>query len=67
MDAPPTHWKQTLFYLKDNIVLKKDEEINGKFSLRQNKANKRHLDFAIELDILGYYMQYQEKQLFFMR
>lgn len=67
MDAPYTHWKQTLFYIKDNILVKKGEEVKGKFSLRQNKQNKRHLDFAVELEYLGHYQHFHEKQYFLMR
>lgn len=47
--------------------MKQGEEVKGKFSLRQNATNKRLLDFAIELELYGFYMQFHEKQFFVMR
>lgn len=67
MDGPPTHWKQTIFYLEDNILVKINEKIRGNFSLRQNPANNRQLDFAIELELEGYYMKHRKMRYFALR
>ncbi|KAI9013209.1 S-adenosyl-L-methionine-dependent methyltransferase [Gaertneriomyces semiglobifer] len=43
-----THWKQTVFYLRDYITAKKGETIKGTFSLAPNEKNPRDLDIIIE-------------------
>jgi type I protein arginine methyltransferase len=52
-DAHYTHWKQTVFYLNDNITVKKNEEIRGEFSMQPNQMNNRDLDFVIKVDFDG--------------
>lgn len=52
-DAHYTHWKQTVFYLNDNITVKKGEEIRGEFSMQPNQMNIRDLDFVIKVDFDG--------------
>merc|ERR1719244_958015 len=42
-----THWKQTVFYLKDSITANYGETISGDFSIKQNKRNKRDLDISL--------------------
>ena len=34
-----THWKQTVFYLHDNMTVKKGEEILGVFQCKPNQSN----------------------------
>ncbi len=43
-----THWKQTVFYLKDDIVTSKGDVIKGRLSCRPNGKNPRDLDISIE-------------------
>ncbi len=38
-DSPYTHWKQTVFYFKDYLTVKKNEEICGLFTCRPNSRN----------------------------
>lgn len=42
-----THWKQTVFYLKDVLRVKKGEVITGEVSCAPTERNPRDLDIAI--------------------
>ncbi|VVT43493.1 uncharacterized protein SAPINGB_P000011 [Magnusiomyces paraingens] len=42
-----THWKQTVFYLKDVLQVKKGEVIQGKITCSPTEKNPRDLDIAI--------------------
>lgn len=35
-----THWKQTVFYMKDQMTIKRGEIIKGSFKVTPNKRNK---------------------------
>lgn len=48
-----THWKQTVFYFPDELVVRKGEEINGKFKMTPNEINRRDLDVELEINFLG--------------
>jgi protein arginine N-methyltransferase 1 len=52
-DQPYTHWKQTVFYFKDYLTVKRGEEIFGVFTCSPNPRNVRDLDFEIEFDFKG--------------
>lgn len=45
-----THWKQTVFYLKDVLQVKSGETIQGHISCAPTKNNPRDLDIEIEYD-----------------
>lgn len=45
-----THWKQTVFYLKDVISLKAGELIHGNISSAPNAQNIRDLDIELNYD-----------------
>ena len=34
-----THWKQTVFYLKEYLTVNRDEEIHGIMAIKPNKKN----------------------------
>ncbi len=38
-DSPYTHWKQTIFYFKDYLTVKRGEEIFGVFTCTPNNRN----------------------------
>lgn len=42
-----THWKQTVFYLKDELDINRGEEISGHISSKPNQQNNRDLDIEI--------------------
>lgn len=66
-EAPYTHWKQTVFYFDEYMTVKKGEEINGTFSIKQNARNNRDLDFAVHVEFKGELCQVNEKNLYRMR
>ncbi|KAG8626777.1 hypothetical protein KVT40_005722 [Elsinoe batatas] len=45
--AKYTHWKQTVFYLKDVLTVEAGERITGEFSCKPNDQNRRDLDIGI--------------------
>jgi len=51
--AQYTHWKQTVFYLDEDVTAKKGEELCGTIKCTQNKSNKRDLDFEINYEFYG--------------
>merc|ERR1712168_548804 len=44
-----THWKQTVFYLKDCIAAKQGDCIFGEFAMKPNASNERDLDIKIKV------------------
>lgn len=43
-----THWKQTVFYLKDVLTVQQGEEVPCTMTVKPNEKNRRDLDIAIE-------------------
>jgi len=65
--AKYTHWKQTVFYLNNDLVVCQGETLGGKFSLKQNKKNNRDLDITIAYSYEGKYQTVHETQQYFIR
>jgi protein arginine N-methyltransferase 1 len=42
-----THWKQTVFYLKDVLTVSSDEEVSVTLAVKPNSKNRRDLDIEI--------------------
>lgn len=51
--AKYTHWKQTVFYLKDNLVVSEKDQIEGTLTCRPNLQNPRDLDIQISYQFMG--------------
>jgi len=51
--AQYTHWKQTVFYLKDVLTLKKGEEIKGEYTMKPNAKNPRDMDITVHYTLNG--------------
>lgn len=51
--AQYTHWKQTIFYLEDAIVVCERESISGRISCQPNHKNRRDLDISLKIDFAG--------------
>lgn len=66
-EARYTHWKQTVFYLKDSLTIKNNEMISGEFSLNQNKRNKRDLDIELKYQFEGELMASKDENHYRMR
>jgi len=62
-----THWKQTVFYLKDTITVKNGEVISGDFTIEPNKRNKRDLDISLKYEFEGELMSVKDSQSYRMR
>ena len=45
-----THWKQTVFYLKDVLTVEAGEQVKGMLTCSPNKDNHRDLDIALEYE-----------------
>lgn len=43
-----THWKQTVFYLKDVLTAGAGETIDAQMAVRPNQKNRRDLDIELE-------------------
>ena len=51
--APYTHWKQTVFYFDEVVVLNAGERIEGEIRVRRNEKNHRDVDVAIHVTVDG--------------
>lgn len=49
----PTHWRQTVMYLHDELCINKGEDIKGEIRITPSKRNKRHLDFRLKYSFNG--------------
>ncbi|RXG50925.1 Protein arginine N-methyltransferase 3 [Armadillidium vulgare] len=54
-DSPPTHWKQTIFYLPHLKSFKKGESIKGTISVKRKKKEIRSLDVTIVFENKKYH------------
>ena len=45
--GPYTHWKQVVFYLADQLVVCRDEELTGTIRCAPNSGNARDLDIDV--------------------
>ena len=48
-----THWKQTIFYLKDAAYVQEGDEITGRITCVPNPNNERDLDIEIDVAFEG--------------
>jgi len=49
--AVPTHWKQTVFFLKQPITVKEGDCVQGRLSCKKNLKDTRSLDIDITIDV----------------
>ena len=62
-----THWKQTIFYLEDNLVICEGEEVSGEISCKPNKKNPRDLDIGLSLGFAGKHEKFEKHMDFRLR
>lgn len=62
-----THWKQTVFYNREAVSIKMNEEIKGKISCCRNKKNPRDLDVLLDYEFNGSNMSLKEHLTFLIR
>ena len=46
-----THWKQTVFYLKEVLTVEEGEQIQGVLTSKPNEKKKRDLDIKISYNL----------------
>jgi protein arginine N-methyltransferase 1 len=56
-----THWKQTIFYLPENLVICDGEKITGDIRCKPNKKNRRDLDIGISVCVDGKHANYTKQ------
>ncbi|KZT28706.1 S-adenosyl-L-methionine-dependent methyltransferase [Neolentinus lepideus HHB14362 ss-1] len=49
--SEPTHWKQTLFFLREPIVVEEGTVVSGTFHCRKSEGNLRELDVEIHYTV----------------
>ena len=62
-----THWKQTVFYLEDELVVCAGEVLKGTLDCKQNAKNPRDLDITITYSFNGKKCQAERTQRYMMR
>lgn len=62
-----THWKQTVFYLRDVLSIRQNETISGNLACKPNAKNPRDLDIVVDYEFNGSNMQSSGKCLYNMR
>jgi protein arginine N-methyltransferase 1 len=65
--ARQTHWKQTVFYLEDTIVVCEGETIEGTLACKPNAKNNRDLDISISYTFKGAHCTTSSTQQYKMR
>jgi len=62
-----THWKQTVFYLKDTLSIVSGDKISGFITVAPNAKNERDLDISLQIDFDGQYQSVHKTQDFVLR
>jgi len=62
-----THWKQTVFYLKQTLTLSSADKISGWIDVKPNQKNERDLDITIHVDFEGKYQDIHDTHEFVLR
>jgi len=65
--AQYTHWKQTVFYIRDTISICKGDELSGKIQVKPNSKNERDLDIELSVDFEGRYQTLNFTQEYVIR
>jgi len=63
----PTHWKQTVFYLTEDLMVSHGTEVEVAMSVMRNEQNKRSLDINIEVNYEGPHVKSSQKRGYAMR
>ena len=49
--AKYTHWKQTVFYLREVLIVEREETVHGYLYNKPNEVNRRDLDIKIDYEL----------------
>lgn len=53
--APPTHWRQTVFFFRDPLRAKAGEHVFGMFRVAKNRHFHRSMDITVDVLYRGHY------------
>lgn len=59
--APYTHWKQTVFYLEDDLEAEAGDILKGELTCQPNKTNNRDLDIKITYEFEAHGVDSKER------
>lgn len=62
-----THWKQTVFYLEEDLIVNEDEAITGMIAVKKSAKNPRDLDIKIQYNFDGDKCTVNKKQIYRLR
>lgn len=62
-----THWKQTVFYMEDNLVCNKGDIVTGSIAVRKNSKNPRDLDIKLAYQFEGQLSKASRTQFYRLR
>jgi protein arginine N-methyltransferase 1 len=65
--APYTHWKQTVLYLDEVLVVNAGESLEGEIRVRRNEKNPRDVDIHLQLALDGEHGSYEVTQEYRLR
>jgi len=65
--AQYTHWKQTVFYLRECITICRGDNLTGNIKVSPNANNERDLDIEIQVDFDGRIQQLHIQQEYVIR
>jgi len=65
--AQYTHWKQTVFYLNEVLMVEPGDVIEGVLKCKKNKKNKRDLDIEIDYSFKGRHQVIETTQRYCLR
>merc|ERR1712019_249807 len=52
-EARYTHWKQTVFYLSEDLVCSEGDSIRGRIGVKPNEKNNRDQDIWVQYEFSG--------------
>ena len=62
-----THWKQTIFYLPDRLMVSRGDKVSGTFDVKQNKKNHRDLDILVKYQCFNTKHNITNQKQYYMR
>eukprot|EP00483_Globobulimina_turgida_P010866 UN10887 len=66
--AEYTHWKQTVFYLDESLMVSKGTQIKGHIKVQHNSKNPRDLDVEIKTNYKSNKIgTVNQERIYFMR
>lgn len=65
--AEYTHWKQTVFYFTEPLVVSRGDVMQGSVSVMRNKKNPRDIDIDLSVEFNTSNFQHKEQRLYHLR